>query len=76
MFRRRVTGRELGPGDSFGEIALSATCRARRRSRLETEARLQALERDDFLDAVTGHPPSARAADAVVGARLGFATSD
>jgi hypothetical protein len=30
-----------------------------------------ALERHDFLDAVTASPPSARAGDAVVGARLG-----
>src|SRR4029078_3861957 len=31
---------------------------------------LQALGRDPFLEAVTGNPPSARAADAIVGARL------
>jgi hypothetical protein len=32
---------------------------------------LLALERDEFIGAVTGHPASAEAADAVIGARLG-----
>jgi MFS family permease len=66
-------GREVATlehGDFFGEIALlreiprTATVTAR------TETLLYALERDDFLEAVTGHPQSAEAADAVTRARL------
>ena len=60
----------LGRGEFFGEIALlrdmprTATVTAR------TDLDLLAVERDDFIAAVTGHAPSADAAGAVVGARL------
>jgi hypothetical protein len=59
-----------GPGGYFGEISLlrdvprTATVRAR------GEVELRALERDDFIAAVTGHAASAEAADSVVATRL------
>ncbi len=54
-----VETRRLARGDFFGEIALL----------------LYALERDDFIAAVTGHAPSREAADSVVASRLQAVTA-
>jgi MFS family permease len=65
---RRVSS--LDAGGYFGEIALlrdvprTATVRAR------TDVVLYALEREEFLGAVTGHAQSVESANAVIGARL------
>jgi MFS family permease len=61
---------QLGRGDFFGEIALLRDV-PRTATVTATEAlRLYALERDDFIAAVTGYAPSREAAESIVSARL------
>jgi MFS family permease len=60
----------LGPGEFFGEIALLRDVPRTATVRAVDELRLYALERDDFIAAVTGHAPSREAADSVVASRL------
>ena len=59
-----------GTGGYFGEISLLRDVPRTATVRAKTEVELRALERDDFIAAVTGHAASAEAADSVVAARL------
>ena len=59
-----------GPGGFFGEISLLRDVPRTATVRAKTEVELRALERDEFIAAVTGHAASAEAADSVVATRL------
>jgi MFS family permease len=61
---------ELRAGSYFGEIALIRDVARTATVTAKTETVLYALDRDDFLAAVTSHAPSAEAAEEVVSSRL------
>ena len=58
------------PGETFGEIALLRDVPRTATVTALEDSTLLALERDDFIAAVTGHAPSRDAADALIGERL------
>jgi len=58
-------------GDFFGEIALLRDVPRTATVRATTPAKLYALERADFIAAVTGHPAVRAAGETVVAERLG-----
>jgi MFS family permease len=63
----------LGPRDCFGEIALLREARRTATVTARTDVDALVLDGDDFVAAVTGHPPSADAAEEVIAARLATA---
>jgi MFS family permease len=60
----------LGEGGYFGEIALVQDIPRTATVRAITDLALLALDRDEFIAAVTGHAPSREASDAVISSRL------
>lgn len=61
---------ELGPGDGFGEIALLRDVPRTATVRAVEPLRIYAVQRDEFIAAVTGHGPSLATAENIMTSRL------
>jgi Cyclic nucleotide-binding domain/Major Facilitator Superfamily len=61
---------EMGPGDSFGEIALLRPIPRTATVTAITRIEVRILAREEFLAAVTGNPESGQSADELVSTRL------
>jgi MFS family permease len=61
----------LAEGDFFGEIALLRDVPRTATVTASSDVKLLALDRDEFVAVVTGHPDSIEAAEAAIATRLG-----
>jgi MFS family permease len=64
------SARELGPGEGFGEIALLRDVPRTATVRAIEPLKIYAIERDEFLAAVTGHAQTLASAENIVLSRL------